>query len=54
MRLRLVALDLQVSFGITSSVGDGKHGAFTHQGCFCVLDVDHLWMHKTESHRVER
>ena len=54
MKLRRFALDLQASFGITSSVGDGELEAVTLQGCSCLLNDDYVWMHKTESHRVER
>ena len=42
MRLRRLALDLQASFGITSSVGDGELEAVTLQNCVCVLNVDHF------------
>ena len=54
MRLRRLALDLQASFGITSSVGDGELEAVTLQDCAYVLNADHVWMHETKSHRVER
>ena len=54
MRLRPLALDRQASFGITSSVDDWKPGANTPKSCSFALDVDQSWMHKTESHRVER
>ena len=54
MRLRRLVLDLQASFGITSSVGDGKPGPIPFQGCSFGLNIEQGWIHKTESHRGER
>lgn len=54
MRQRPLALDRHASFGITSSVDDEKPGVNTLQSCSFALNVDHIWMHTTESHRVER
>ncbi len=50
MRLRPLALDRQASFGITSSIDDGKPGATTLQSCSFPLYVDHISMHILDAH----
>ena len=50
MKLRRLGLDRQASFGITSSIDDEKPGVNTLDGCSFALNVDHIWVHKMDSH----
>ena len=50
MRLQPPALDRQASFGITSSIDDGKPVANTLQSCSFALYVDHISMHILGAH----
>lgn len=50
MRLRPFALDRHASFGITSSVGDGKPGANSLKSWSFALNLDHIKTHKLGAH----
>lgn len=50
MRLRPLVLDRHASFGITSSIDDGKPGINALQSCPFALDVNHIGMHMLGAH----